>query len=445
MWNILDRFAEHVRLYSTPVGQLWNTVTFVFRLFIIVAVGSSVYGDEQGNLICDTNQPGCKNVCFNRFSPISHMRFWAFQILFVSIPSMIFYLYTSTQNGRVEKYEEVRSKLLTGREKANNLKQELEQQLLDAQDFDEKGENGIYPKNSNFDGKSFDGKSLAELSTQLDSQAAEVMLKEKRAMKLRKRIGRYKKKEVAEQLKGGKVVQVIWSTQIRVWYLIHCVIKFSLEVMFFYLMYLLQQQQSHRSGLAGWIVPEKYTCMAGFESACNQQEKVTCWVSRPWEKQIFLIYMIIMSFICIVLSALEFVWVLCRTTRKHIKRKAAARKVIDESNVMGSKFRGNENGFHGQSSKGPHGHSSQNGYIGNSYPNALMMGYYGMKLKHRNMHGNQHVNPDLNGNFNNNLQGGANSPWIYAGQPIIENYAEDARPKQNSDKEPTLSNKSSQD
>jgi hypothetical protein len=57
---------------------------------------------------------------------------------------------------------------------------------------------------------------LAELSTQLDSQAAEVMLKEKRAMKLRKRIGRYKKKEVAEQLKGGKVVQVIWSTQIRV-------------------------------------------------------------------------------------------------------------------------------------------------------------------------------------------------------------------------------------
>jgi hypothetical protein len=74
-----------------------------------------------------------------------------------------------------------------------------------------------------------------------------------------------------------------------------------------------------------------------------------------------------------------------------------------------------------------------------------MMGYYGMKLKHRNMHGNQHVNPDLNGNFNNNLQGGANSPWIYAGQPIIENYAEDARPKQNSDKEPTLSNKSSQD
>ena len=55
-------------------------------------------------------------------------------------------LYTSTQNGRVEKYEEVKNKVLSGREREAKLREEF----LNMDDND-------------------DGKSFAELSLQLDS------------------------------------------------------------------------------------------------------------------------------------------------------------------------------------------------------------------------------------------------------------------------------------
>lgn len=40
----------------------------------------SVYGDEQSAFKCSTQEPGCVNMCFNEFSKISHIRFWAFQV-----------------------------------------------------------------------------------------------------------------------------------------------------------------------------------------------------------------------------------------------------------------------------------------------------------------------------------------------------------------------------
>ncbi len=46
-------------------------------------------------------------------------------------------------------------------------------------------------------------------------------------------------------------------------------------------------------------VPEKYECTHGeFEmnSACSQNTLIPCWVSRPWEKTIFMLYMTIVSF-----------------------------------------------------------------------------------------------------------------------------------------------------
>lgn len=66
MFNVLDRVSSQISLYSTPIGQIWYLVIFIFRMFIVAVVGSTVYSDEQGNFRCDTNQPGCQNVCFNR-------------------------------------------------------------------------------------------------------------------------------------------------------------------------------------------------------------------------------------------------------------------------------------------------------------------------------------------------------------------------------------------
>lgn len=49
-----------------------------------------VWGDEQSNMICNTKQPGCKNVCYDQAFPISHIRFWVLQIIFVSTPTLIY-------------------------------------------------------------------------------------------------------------------------------------------------------------------------------------------------------------------------------------------------------------------------------------------------------------------------------------------------------------------
>ena len=41
---------------------------------------------------------GCTNVCFNMFSPISHIRFWSFQIILVCTPSIVFMVYRYSSN-----------------------------------------------------------------------------------------------------------------------------------------------------------------------------------------------------------------------------------------------------------------------------------------------------------------------------------------------------------
>jgi len=56
-----------------PVKQLcW--LIFFCRLIIVISIGDSIYGDEQSNFICNTLQPGCSNVCYNQFAPISQIR-----------------------------------------------------------------------------------------------------------------------------------------------------------------------------------------------------------------------------------------------------------------------------------------------------------------------------------------------------------------------------------
>ena len=89
-------------ILSTPLGYMWMFMLFTFRMFITAVVGGPVYGDESGNFKCDTNQPGCQNVCFNRFSPISHLRFWAFQMLFVCLPSVAFMTYAQFELQKID-------------------------------------------------------------------------------------------------------------------------------------------------------------------------------------------------------------------------------------------------------------------------------------------------------------------------------------------------------
>lgn len=89
-WSLLGNFLEEVQEHSTSVGKVWLTILFIFRILVLGTAAESSWGDEQEDFTCDTEQPGCENVCYDRAFPIAHIRFWVLQIVFVSTPSLIY-------------------------------------------------------------------------------------------------------------------------------------------------------------------------------------------------------------------------------------------------------------------------------------------------------------------------------------------------------------------
>lgn len=89
-WDFLGRLLDKVQAHSTVIGKIWLTVLFVFRILVLGAGAEKVWGDEQSDFVCNTEQPGCENVCYDDAFPISHVRFWVLQILSVSTPTLVY-------------------------------------------------------------------------------------------------------------------------------------------------------------------------------------------------------------------------------------------------------------------------------------------------------------------------------------------------------------------
>ncbi|XP_051976513.1 gap junction alpha-3 protein-like [Xyrauchen texanus] len=89
-WSSLGKLLESAQEHSTVVGKVWLSVLFIFRILVLGAAAEKVWGDEQSGFTCDTKQPGCQNVCYDKTFPISHIRFWVMQIIFVSTPTLIY-------------------------------------------------------------------------------------------------------------------------------------------------------------------------------------------------------------------------------------------------------------------------------------------------------------------------------------------------------------------
>ncbi|KAI5615068.1 connexin 34.5 [Silurus asotus] len=89
-WDLLGRLLDKVQKHSTMVGKIWLTVLFVFRILVLGVGAERVWGDEQSDFICNTQQPGCENVCYDHAFPISHVRFWVLQIISVSAPTLVY-------------------------------------------------------------------------------------------------------------------------------------------------------------------------------------------------------------------------------------------------------------------------------------------------------------------------------------------------------------------
>lgn len=65
------------------------------RLVLLLLAGFSLFSDEQERFICNTIQPGCSNVCFDAFAPVSVFRLWLLHLVLLALPHLLFATYVA--------------------------------------------------------------------------------------------------------------------------------------------------------------------------------------------------------------------------------------------------------------------------------------------------------------------------------------------------------------
>ncbi|XP_007249322.2 gap junction protein beta 9b [Astyanax mexicanus] len=104
-WTSLEVLLGGVSQYSTVFGRVWLSMVFVFRFLVFAVAAQPVWGDEAKDFLCNTAQPGCTTVCYNSIFPISHVRLWALQLIFVTCPSLLVVAHVRYREQKNEKYK----------------------------------------------------------------------------------------------------------------------------------------------------------------------------------------------------------------------------------------------------------------------------------------------------------------------------------------------------
>lgn len=300
VWDILATVTDQVNNYSSFLGQLWYILVFGFRLFVISSLAGSVYGDEQSMFRCSTNEVGCASMCFNTFSKISHPRFWAFQLIATVTPTVFFHLYILHVQGQIQKIKEA--------EKQLNPKMEREHQEMKI---------------------------------------------EAKMTKRQNKLGKYKIKKVYN---GTDSKEVPESVRIKIAFLISLLVRLFVEVLFIYFSLQLFNIDENPNPMLAFLwmrVPASYTCHshgAGgveLDIACGQHflehniGYVPCWVSRPYEKTVFVRFINILTFLCTCLTAMEILLFISRQTNHMLKSKSISaqhsRTAFDQNRIDAGK------------------------------------------------------------------------------------------------------------
>ncbi|XP_034560081.1 connexin 39.4 [Notolabrus celidotus] len=105
-WSFLEHLLEEGQEYSTGIGRVWLTVLFLFRMLVLGTAAESAWDDEQADFVCNTKQPGCTAVCYDKAFPISHFRYFVLQVIFVSTPTIFYFGYVAIRARKDKRNEE---------------------------------------------------------------------------------------------------------------------------------------------------------------------------------------------------------------------------------------------------------------------------------------------------------------------------------------------------
>ncbi|XP_015264643.1 PREDICTED: gap junction alpha-9 protein [Gekko japonicus] len=252
-WSFLGGILEEVHIHSTTIGKVWLTILFIFRMLVLGVAAEDVWNDEQTEFICNTQQPGCRNVCYDHAFPISLIRYWVLQVIFVSSPSLV---YMGHALYRLRTLEKERQK------KKAKMRAELEG---------------------------------AEFQIIEDRKKLERELRQLEQRKLNK-----------APLRGSLLYT----------YVIHILIRSILETGFMIGQYLLY----------GFQLDPLYKCQT---APCPNT--VECFVSRPTEKTVFLVFMQSIATVSLCLNILELGHLVFKKARKGFCGQYRRRDEADEA------------------------------------------------------------------------------------------------------------------
>ncbi|RLW10440.1 hypothetical protein DV515_00002180, partial [Chloebia gouldiae] len=252
------------------------TVVVIFRILIVAIVGETVYDDEQTMFVCNTLQPGCNQACYDQAFPISHIRYWVFQIIMVCTPSLCFITYSVHQSAkqRERRYSTV---FLTLERDQDSMKRE------DSKKIKNTIVNGVLQNTENS-------------TKEAEPDCLEV-------------------KEIPNPAIRTTKSKMRRQEGISRFYIIQVVFRNALEIGFLVGQYFLY----------GFNVPSMYECD---RYPCIKE--VECYVSRPTEKTVFLVFMFAVSGICVVLNLAELNHLGWRKIKMAVRGVQAKRKSIYE-------------------------------------------------------------------------------------------------------------------
>ncbi|KAM8947764.1 gap junction gamma-1 protein [Pelodytes ibericus] len=276
-WSFLTRLLEEIHNHSTFVGKIWLTVLIIFRIVLTVVGGESIYYDEQAKFVCNTEQPGCENVCYDAFAPLSHVRFWVFQIILVATPSLLYLCYAIHKIARTEEQNEYDKRT---KPRSFPLRWKQHRGLEEAEDDNEE-DPMMYPE------------------TELESERGN------------REVNRSKvKHDGRRRIRADGLLRI---------YVLQLLVRTFFEVGFLAGQFLLY----------GFEVIPKYECIT---KPCPH--KVDCFISRPTEKTIFLLIMYGVSCLCLLLNVWEMLHLGFGTIRDALNR----RKEVDDSSTYNYPF-----------------------------------------------------------------------------------------------------------
>ncbi|XP_032891277.1 gap junction gamma-1 protein [Amblyraja radiata] len=262
-WSFLTRLLEEIHNHSTFVGKLWLTVLIIFRIVLTVVGGESIYYDEQAKFVCNTNQPGCENVCYDAFAPLSHVRFWVFQIILIVTPSI---LYLGYAVHKITAKEDPEGGARKPKKHQYAVQWKQHRGLEEAED-DNIEDPILYP---------------------------EIELHSDQGNKEQKNLNKH---DGRRQIKRDGLMKI---------YVLQLLARTLFEVCFLVGQYILY----------GFEVEARYECV---RDPCPH--RVDCFVSRPTEKTIFLLLMYGVSCLCLVIDIWEMIHLGFGMIRDMLKNK----------------------------------------------------------------------------------------------------------------------------